>query len=145
MAAKLKTVSTLADYWKREKDFRRRQVALIDEKRVFSLDTPSPHYGRPLRPGKRRHSAEWELRRLNYAASIMPRRLWKYRRVLFAIYYHAPDVKKIAKSCGFTVRHYYRVWALLWDFFLLKARHFRTLGGGGSKKVKKFFTPDSIG
>jgi hypothetical protein len=131
MAAKLKPVSSLTDYWKREKDFRRRQVALIDEKRVFSLDTPSPHYGRTLPPKPRRHSAEWELRRLNHAAAIMPKRLWKYRKVLFAIYYHAPDVEKIARSCGFTVRHYYRVWALLWDFFILKARHFRTMDRGG--------------
>lgn len=127
MAAKMKPVTDLEAYWRRERDFRRR-LPLIDEVTFYSIDTPAPHYGRVCRTEqRRRRSAKWELKRINKAAAMLPKRLWNYRKVLFAIYYHSPLVDKVIAACGYSRRQYYNILALLLDFFTTKIRYFQRL------------------
>ena len=140
MAAKMKPVTDLATYWRREADFQRKNLPLINERRFYSIDTGAPHYPRVLKPEKKRtHSPQWELKRMRLAAAMLPKRLKRYQKVLWAIYYHSPNVDKIIASCGYGKTQYYHIWALLWDFFMPKARYFQSLkssapGGGLQKK-----------
>ena len=127
MGAKLKPVADLATYWKREMRFRRR-LSLIDGEDVLSLDAGEsdtlPYLAARPEPVR---SAQWEFERIRLAAAMLPKELKPYIKVLWAIYYHRPNRQKIAKCCGYTLRHYRNIFARLWHFYSERRLYFRTL------------------
>lgn len=127
MGAKLKPVRDLATYWKRERDFERR-LPLIDGREMLSMDSGEndalPFLATRPKPVR---SSQWEFDRIRLAASMLPKDLKPYGKVLWAIYYHRTNRHKIAKACGYTLRHYRNIFTILWQFYTERRGFFRNL------------------
>ena len=123
MPRPVKRVETLAVYWERERKFASR-LGLIDGREILSLDAPTaPEVATPAPP----RTAQWEYERINLAAAMLPKRYWAYRKVLWAIYYHAPRRKRIIKACRLSARQYRRVRRALLRFFIPQRAYFQRL------------------
>ena len=123
MPRPVKRVETLAAYWERERKFASR-LGLIDGREILSLDAPTaPEVATPAPP----RTAQWEYERINLAAAMLPKRYWSYRKVLWAIYYHAPQRKRIIKACRCKRRNYYYIRAMLLRFFIPQRDYFQRL------------------
>ena len=115
MPTKPHKVHTLKTYWKRERDFQRRQP-LIDGRVILSLDVPGAINAPNIRR-TRTHSAAWERCQIEKAIARLPKSLKRYSKVLWAIYYHLGDRQQIIAASGLSVRHYYRVREKFLKFF----------------------------
>ena len=124
MGRRMSEVTNLEAYWRREHDFRRR-MPLINGDDIVSLDAPSSLTERFLycRPRPRR-TAKWEMERIRLACAMLPPDLKRYQKVLWSIYYHRPSRSTIAHNCGYSVRQYRTVFALLWHFMTGKRQVF---------------------
>lgn len=115
MHTKPKPVTNLKTYWKRERDFQRRQP-LIDGRVILSLDVPGAIHAPNIRR-TRTHSAAWERCQIEKAIARLPKSLKRYSKVLWAIYYHLGDRQQIIAASGLSARHYYRVREKFLKFF----------------------------
>ena len=116
MHTKPKPVTNLKTYWKRERDFQRRQP-LIDGRVILSLDVPGAIHAPNIRR-TRTHSAAWERCQIEKAIARLPKSLKRYSKVLWAIYYHLGDRQQIIAASGLKKTQYFAVRKKLLKFFL---------------------------
>lgn len=145
MGRRVVSVTDLATYYKRESDFRR-SLPLVDDEVMLSLDIPETvdslqfqawlHQEVPRTP-------EWEIARIKKVAGMLPKRLKRYQKVLWAIYHYSPRRREILKVCRLNERTYRRIFLQFWWFVTRHRALFERLTAiekeGVSKKIEKSF------